>query len=135
MFKTSIIAAALAITGILANNAHALTFNSKAEIEQWARLHTEAPMQYRPATMAPVTIRLPAAQPSNGFVPGPGPYGAQYGAVPSNNQSFIDPTRNSLNAHQTQNSVQATNAMQSTQAVQGRNCSLMAIKAGLCQGH
>jgi len=60
--------------------------------------------------------------------------GAQFGRLPATNNSFIYPTLNSVQARQTQNSTQATNTQMSSQAVQGRNCYLNAIRAGLCQG-
>jgi hypothetical protein len=82
----------------------------------------------------PLFLR-PQPQPMSIFTaPAAGPAGAQFGRLPATNNSFIDPTRNSVNAHQTQNSVQATNTMMSSQAVQGRNCTLNAIRTGLCQG-
>ena len=84
--------------------------------------------------LQPAFLR-PQPQPVSIFTaPATGPAGAQFGRLPATNNSFIDPTRNSVNAHQTQNSVQATNTMMSSQAVQGRNCYLNAIRAGLCQG-
>ena len=86
---------------------------------------------------APVSFAHFGSQPQPQPVfsgPAAGPTGAQFGYTPTNNNSFVDPTRNSVNAHQTQNSTQTGNALESTQAVQGKNCSLMAIRAGLCQG-
>jgi hypothetical protein len=133
--KTAILAA-VATAAILgsSNAALAISANSSAaEIAQWTRLHTEVPSHFS----APVPLaHFSQPQQPQPFFSGAaaGPTGAQFGREPVNNTSFIDPTRNSLNAHQTQNSTQATNALESTQAVQGRNCSLMAIKAGLCQG-
>jgi hypothetical protein len=101
----------------------------------WTRLHTVAPSQFHaPLTRANLFAgRTPSSRP--GFTgPAAGPAGAQFGRMPIGNGSFVDPTRNSRNGHQTQNSRQASNTQPSTNAVQGKNCSLNAIRAGLCQG-
>jgi hypothetical protein len=133
--KTAILAAA-ATAAILgsSNAALAISANSStAEIAQWTTVHTEAPSHF--SAQAPLAHFGQPQQPQPFFSgAAAGPTGAQFGREPVNNTSLIDPTRNSLNAHQTQNSTQATNALESTQAVQGRNCTLMAIKAGFCQG-
>src|SRR5260370_23047114 len=109
--------------------------NPPGGIANWTRLHTEAPSQFHPPLggFNPQLFghRAPVG---NGFFNGAaaGPAGAQFGHLPSSNQSFINPLQNSAQAHQTQNSVQATNTQMSGQAVQGRNCYLNAILAGLC---
>jgi hypothetical protein len=122
------------------NGASALrnpAFSSPSSIAAWTKVHTEAPSQFH----APVGgfAKVSAGQPQpprtslfNGAAAGPA--GAQFGRLPNSNNSFVDPTRNSVQAHQTQNSVQAVNTQMSNNAVQGRNCSLNAIRAGLCQG-
>lgn len=124
---------AIAMTTAAAASANAATF--QPSIARWTAIHTEAPSHFS----APITLsRFTTTPRSPGYTtfsaPAVGPAGAQFGYLPYNNHSFIDPTRNSVQAHQTQNSVQASNTMESSQAVQGRNCSLNAIRAGLCQG-
>jgi hypothetical protein len=102
---------------------------------QWTAQHTEAPSRFS----APVTLYRPTAPMQSSArsiftAPATGPAGAQFGRLPATNNSFIYPTLNSVQARQTQNSTQATNTQMSSQAVQGRNCYLNAIRAGLCQG-
>jgi hypothetical protein len=102
-------------------------------VAQWTAQHTEAPSRFS----APVTMYSPVAPMQTRSIftaPATGPAGAQFGRLPATNNSFIYPTLNSVQARQTQNSTQATNTQMSSQAVQGRNCYLNAIRAGLCQG-
>jgi hypothetical protein len=104
-------------------------------VSQWTALHTVAPSHFSaPVTMYRPVVAAPAPSRSIFTAPATGPAGAQFGRLPATNNSFVNPTLNSVQARQTQNSVQATNTQMSSQAVQGRNCSLNAIRAGLCQG-
>jgi hypothetical protein len=150
-----VLAAALAIAAIAANAAPANAaffqpmrfsqpirsplFSTPGGIANWTRLHTEAPSHFSAPLNAPSPRFFGFGQRTlvgsrffNGSAGGPA--GAQFGRLPSSNQSFIDPTHNSYQAHQTRNSQQATNTQMSSQAVQGRNCYRNAILAGLCQG-
>jgi hypothetical protein len=111
-------------------------FATSSGIANWTRLHTEAPSQFHAPLGGFNAPSFGHGAVGHGFFNGSagGPAGAQFGRLPSSNQSFIDPTHNSFQAHQTQNSQQATNTQMSSQAVQGRNCYRNAILAGLCQG-
>lgn len=121
---------------VLAAAALALATAAQAQtISPWSLQHTEAPSRFSaPVTMSRPVLLTNSARSTIFTAPATGPAGAQFGRLPATNNSFIDPTRNSLQAHQTQNSVQASNTQMSSQAVQGRNCTLNAIRAGLCQG-
>jgi hypothetical protein len=124
----------LAAVAILAGSHAASAATFAPSIAKWTAIHTEAPSHFSaPVSLAHFSAPV-QSQPSIFTAPATGPAGAQFGRLPATNNSFVDPTRNSVNAHQTQNSVQATNTMESSQAVQGRNCYLNAIRAGLCQG-
>src|SRR5579863_8526121 len=96
-------------------------FSTSGGVAAWARLHTEAPSQFH-APLGGSSKQLFARRPfgangyvGNGFFNGPaaGPAGAQFGRLPTSNQSFINPQQNSTQARQTQNSVQAQNTQMS----------------------
>ncbi len=109
------------------------SFSTPASTAAWTKLHTVAPSRFN-APLRTATITKQPIRTTTFTGPAAGPPGAQFGKLPITNKSFIDPTRNSLNAKQTKNSVQTTNAVPSTNAVQGKNCSQAVIRAGLCQG-
>ena len=110
-------------------------FAGPAGVAKWTKLHTEAPSQFHAPVGGFATPAVAHPASAGGFFnrPAVGPAGAQFGALPGSNRSFVDPTHNAVQARQTQNSVQATNTRESTNAVQGRNCSYNAVLAGLCQ--
>jgi len=121
---------------VLAAAALALASAAQAQtISQWSQQHTEAPSRFSPpVTLSRPTLALKSASGPIFTAPASGPAGAQFGRLPATNNSFVYPTINSVQARQTQNSTQASNTQMSSQAVQGRNCTLNAIRAGLCAG-